>query len=170
MIGLFLLLIAVIWIGIAFRLSVLLTRRISNKSLRHFSTLLIFFVAVPLPLIDEIIGGRNFEKLCQEKAEVFIDAANTQGRTVWFGSSERTSLNLGTIRVIQAKRNYVDASTQEPIYHYYRMEATGGWLIRTLGMFEGDSPLFFHGFCQAKNTETIDAQLGLMRINRPTSR
>lgn len=169
MTGLFLLVVLGIWLAIVRWLVKLVSTRLPETWWRMPARVLLFMALLPLPVADEIVGKIQFEQLCKEKAVITIDAANTQGKTVWFGGSERAQIRLGTIEIMQARRNYVDAKTQEPFYHYYRLEATGGWLIRALRISEGNNPLLFRALCQPENLETIDAKLGLTRINRPTN-
>lgn len=166
--GLLLLFVAGVWFFFVWWLTVFLTRKMPSGAMTTIVEYLLFAVLLVAPLADEIIGRFQFKALCKKNATVTLDTTNTQGRTVWFGESLRTQMTLGTIEVSQAQRRYVDAKTQEPIYHYSRLEAKGGWLIRTLGISDPDSPLLFEGLCQPKNLESIDAQLGLTRINRPT--
>lgn len=154
---------------LAWRLGGLAVRRIQNRWLAKVCQLVLALLLMTLLVADEIVGGYRFEKLCKEKAVITVDASATQGRTVWFGESQRTQIKLGLIQVVEAKRIFVDATTQAPIYHYYRLEAKGGWFISLLGISEGGSPLLFDALCQPKNLETIDHQLGLIHINRPTS-
>jgi hypothetical protein len=100
---------------------------------------------------------------------VIVDAKSTVGRTVWFGESQRATMKLSGIKITQSERSFVDATTQEPIYHYYRLEAKGGWLVRTIGMSDGVGPLLFPSTCQPKNLDKIDVQLGNKHISRPIS-
>lgn len=169
MTGLYMLFVAALWLAFVIWFSKAVTKKLPTGTWRVPVAIVVFAVVSPLPLIDEIIAKPQFEKLCHDNSEVIVDTTNTSGRTVWFGESQRKKIQLGAIQVTEVKRNYVDAKTQEPIYHYLRLEAAGGWFISHLGISEGGSPLLFNAVCQPKNLETIDAQLGLTRINRPTS-
>jgi len=164
-----LLLVILIWIAAVAWASRVVSSKIVTALWRLPIAAILFLAILPLPVIDEIVAKPQFESLCKANSQVTVDAKTTSGRTVWFESSERKKLSLGMLDVTQVKRTYVDAKTQELIYHYFRFEATGGWLIRHLGISEGDSPLLFRGVCQPGSLETIDAELGLTRINRPTS-
>jgi hypothetical protein len=170
MTGLLLLFVGALWLVLAFWLATLITRRLPAKWWRIPVGVLLSLALLSLLLIDEIVGMRQFAQLCRDNADVTVDAKSTRGRTVWFGGSQRVQIKLGMLRATQIRRSYVDAKTQEPIYHYYRLEAKGGALITLLGMSEGNTPLLFNGLCQPKNLETIDSRLGTTRINRPTFR
>jgi hypothetical protein len=167
MTGIFLFSVLAVWLYVVFLVTKIIAKKLPDKRLSVAVRIVLFVLLAPLPLADEIAGGRQFEQLCKEKSAITVDSRDVRGRTVWFGTSQRTQVNLGAIHVTEAKRIYVDVKTQEPIYHYYRLEAKGGWLIRILGISEGNSPLLFTAVCQPKNIETIDAELGITRINRP---
>ena len=169
MTGLYLLFVAAVWFALGVALAYVVTSRIADVILRFVVALVVVAVLLPLPLADELIGKQKFERLCEEKSKVILDTANTQGRTVWFGGSERTQIIMGLMQLTQIKRSYVDAETQEPIYHYFRLEMSGGWLMRSLGISEGGGPLIFSGLCQPKHIDALDDQLGLTHINRPTA-
>jgi hypothetical protein len=168
MIGFLVLFVAIIWFIAAAFLAQFITRKLPWNWWGMPARVLLFIALLMLPLIDEIVGKWQFEQLCKSHGEIIVDATNTKGRTIWFGESQRTQISLNMIQGTLAKRSFVDAKTHEPIYHYYRLEARSGWFIRAIG-FTGEKPLLFNGFCQPKNIETIDTQLGLTRINRPTS-
>jgi len=169
MTGLYLLFVAALWLFIAMFLTKLITTKLPKKWWGIPLRIILFLVLLPLPLADEIIGRQQFEQLCKEQGEVIVDATNIKGKTVWFAGSQRTQIKLGGIHVTQTKVNMVDANTQELIYHYYRLEANGGLFMSFIGVSEGGKPLLFGGFCQPKNIERINAELGLTEINRPIS-
>jgi len=167
MTGLFLIFVLVIWIFVANWMAKFISLKMPEGRRALLVRVTLFITLLPLPLADEIVGGIKFAQLCNEKAVITIDTVNTQGKSVWFGGSQRTQMKLGMLDVTQSKRNFVDVKTQEPIYHYYRLEATGGWLIRTLRISEGNSPLLFNNYCQPQNLGTINEKLGLTYVNRP---
>lgn len=169
MTGFYLLFVAALWLAFVIWFSKTVTKKLPMDTWRVPVAIVVVAAALPLPLIDEIIAKPQFEKLCQDNAEVIVDVANTSGRTVWFGGTQRTKIKLGAITVTQAEVHMVDAKTQEPIYHYLRLEAAGGWFISRLGISEGGSPLLFYGFCQPKDIEKTNARLGLTEISQPTS-
>lgn len=170
MTGLFLLLVLGIWVAIVVILVRFVARRLRSNVLRVLIGAFLIMVLLPLPVADEIIWGRQFKRLCSEKSHIEIDSKATWGRTVWFGGGQRERIQLGSIEVHETRVNIVDAKNQEPIYHYYRLEAKGGFLIRSLGISEGDYPLLFRGFCQPADLPVINKNLGLVEINRSIKR
>jgi hypothetical protein len=74
MTGIFLLLVIVTWVAIVIWLSQILTEKLPKASWRIPIAILVFAVLLPLPLIDEIVGGRQFE-LSFPRFFVFQEAA-----------------------------------------------------------------------------------------------
>jgi hypothetical protein len=165
--GLIAVAVAVIWAGVVLGVVIRVCSELSASQGANFLVaLLLLAVLLPAPFADELISKRRFEWLCASNEKVVVDALQTRGRTVWFGSGERTELDIGILHVVQVKRSYVDAATQEPVYHYFQFEAAGGWLARTL--IESGGPLTFQGSCRPKGLGNIESVLGITRINRPT--
>jgi hypothetical protein len=168
MTGIYLLFLAIIWLAFAAGLSFIGTAKLKHSTLRIPIACLVFVAVLPLPVLDELLGKPQFEQLCKQYSAVELDTANSAGRTIWFGDSQRTELQLGAIQVSRTKRSYVDVRTQEPVYHYFRLEAKGGWLLSHLGLSETGGPLLFRAVCQPKDLEAIEQRLGVTHINRPS--
>lgn len=158
--------IAVLWIVICFAVVMFGGRFLPNVWWTYLIRAIVFVVLIPLPLMDEIIAGPEFEKLCRQRASVSVDLPNPRGRTVSFKDSERMDLQLTGLRVVQTRRNYADVDTGELVYHYVRLDATGGWFARSIAVSEGRVPLLFEGTCQPNDVDTIDSKLGVKRVNR----
>ncbi|WP_247422441.1 hypothetical protein [Ralstonia pseudosolanacearum] len=167
MAGIFLLFLIGMWAVVVIFITKVVVKNIMANVWRVLVGVLVVIAILPLPVADEIIWGRQFTKICGEKSQIEIDEKNTWGRTVWFGGSQRSRIKLGSIQVDETRMNIVDAKTQEPIYHYYRLEAEGGFLIRFIGISEGNYPLLFRGFCQPADLSVINKKLGLIEVNRP---
>lgn len=167
--GIYLVIIFLVWLFLLSGIVIPVTYVLPKRWWRAPAGVLLIVVLLPLPLADEIVAKPKFEQLCREKAEVIVDTPNTQGRTIWFEDAQQTTIDLGGVRVVQSRRRFVDVKTKELVYHYFRLEAVGGWLVRSFGISEGKVPLLFHVTCQPKSLETFNAKLGVTRINRPIS-
>lgn len=167
MTGLYLFGVLGIWLALVAWFSRSLVKKLPKNWRRSVFSALIFLVLFPIPLIDEIVGGIQFRRLCNEKSGIKLDVVNIRGRTAWFSESRRSEIKFWTINVTEAKRIYVDVATQEPLYHYYRLEAKGGWFIRALGISEGDAPMLFPSLCQPSDIEDIESKYGITVISRP---
>jgi hypothetical protein len=168
--GLLVIFVVLIWIAIVFYLARFLAGKLHKSWWRPLVRVGLFVVLLLSPVADEIVWGRKFTQLCKSIAtEITVDAANTQGRTVWYGSTESIDIHFGTIKGEQSRINLVDAKTQEPLYHYYSLYVKGGWLVHALNAFEGNPPLTFNGGCRPKREklESINKELGLTEIRRP---
>jgi|GEM_PF-1422900 len=166
----FLIFIAFIWLLVVLFIAVIVTKKINKTQWKLTAFSLSFVILFPLPLIDEIIVAKQFELLCKNRAKIIVDNPVTNGKTIMFGGNNRTEFLLGSIKVTESQRIFVDANTQEPIYHYLRFDAKGGWLINALKISEESKPLLFPSVCQPADLENIDSQLGLTYINRSISK
>src|SRR5438128_63908 len=130
--GLLLLGVIALWVAAVRWLARKLATFLPDKPWRRFVQGGLAVLLIPLPLVDEIVAASKFQSLCKEKSAVIVDVPNPRGRTVWFDAGERTQMTLGGIRIVEARSNYIDPKSHELIYHYFRLEADGGWLVRRL--------------------------------------
>jgi len=167
MIGLGFLLISFIWLVLAFYLAKLLTRILPPAWWRTLVQIALFVVLVPLPLIDQIVGGMQFKELCRQNQEIHFDPAKVRGKTVYLAGVDRT-LAEGTWVPIQISHwRFVDATTREVVVTYNTVDAGPG-LLRF-----GGGPLLFRGSCVPLNrpvsVETFK-KLGISYIEPPVKR
>lgn len=141
--GLFFLAVVFIWIVAAIMLTRWLMRRIPIKSelARMLLALALFALIFVLPVTDEIIGGYQFRKLCENSA-LKIDAEKAKGKTVKLVIDPSNEILRGTaITIYHSHMSYRDINTNEEIASNNKYVAKGGWFIKMLGVFEGDGPL-----------------------------
>jgi|SRR6185369_4572617 len=170
MTGFLLLLVTGIWLAIDSWLSINITRKLTNATWRIPVAALIFAVLLPLPLIDEIVGGRQFEQLCRENSTIQVDRATAVGRTVYLAQADDLDIKGTWVRVVLQPRRFVDATTGETVISFNDLIAAGGLFIRTLGISEGSAPLIFKRWCQAADQYALDKlfkELGISLIRRP---
>lgn len=159
MTGLFLLFVTVLWMTVVVCLSKIVTKRLPMTWWRLPVGFLMFLVLLPLPLIDEIVGGRQFEQLCKENSTIQVDRATAAGKTVYFVPQPDVEIKGTWLRVVLKPQRFVDASTGEVVIGLNKLVASGGWLVRTLGISEGGVPLTFKGWCQPVDQHTWDMLL-----------
>ncbi|WP_301100280.1 hypothetical protein [Propionivibrio sp.] len=152
MTGIYLLFVALIWLALVVWLSKVSTRKLSGTGWRIPVGLLMAAVLFPLPLIDEIIGGRQFEQLCKENSMIQVDRATAVGKTVYLLQIPDVEIKDTWVRVVLKPWRFVDATTGELVLSYNSLMAAGGRFIRTLGISEGGVPLIFHGSCEPRNS------------------
>lgn len=120
---------------------------------RSAATFLIFALLLPLPLIDEIVGGWQFKRLCEANA-VRVNKETARGRTVYLAEIQDIAVLKTWTPILQQHWRFLDAKTNEPIVSYERYLATGGIFIRSLGVSEGNAPLTFPNYCKPR--EVVD--------------
>lgn len=168
MIGMFLLLVVVAWLALVVWLSKVISRRAPVKW-RATVAILIFAVLLPLPIVDEIVGGRQFKKLCNEHGSITVDRAKAIGRVVYLADVPDVELTDAWVRVVLKPWIFLDASTQQPILKFESLMADGGRFVSFLRLSQGTVPLIFHGNCQPKETEDLRklfSELGLTQVQR----
>lgn len=173
MTGILLLLVAVAWVAFVIWLSKIITRKLPMPTWRIPAAMVIFAVLLPLPLIDEIVGGRQFEQLCKVNSTILVDRVTAVGRTVYLAQTPDVEIKGTWVRVVLQPRQFVDATTGETVVSFNDLIAVGGWFIRMLGISEGGMPLTFKGTCVPANRpgsiETFKA-FGINYIEPPITK
>jgi hypothetical protein len=169
MTGILLLFVGALWLIVAYSLAMLITRVLPATGWRVLVGALLFLALLPLPLIDEIVGKRQFEQLCRENSTVHVDRAKAAGRTVYLADLPHIEIRGTWVRVVSQPWRYLDAKTGEVIVSYNMLQAEGGRFIRTLGISEGGVPLTFDGHCKPEglaNPAKLLKELGAIQIQR----
>lgn len=146
--GLILLFVIGLWLVFVIWLSKTITKKLPVAWWRIPVGILVFAVLLPLPLIDEIVGGRQFEKLCKENSTIQVDRVTAVGRTVYLAQTPSVEIKGTWVRVTLQPWRYVDATTGEVVVSYNSLQAVGG---RFLKVSEGHVPLTFNGYCAPAN-------------------
>lgn len=140
--GVFLILIAAIWLVLSVALSVHLTLKTQGRLTRigvsSALTLLLFL----LPFADELIGSHRFKQICENNSTVVV-GPNVRGKTAFSVSPTQKVIETFPIKIVERSWRYLDINTYEELVTYQTFGAGGGWLS---GLAQG-SPLFFHGSC-----------------------
>jgi hypothetical protein len=160
MTGLLLLFVMSLWIGFAIWLSVLVARGIKWKW-RLLVAILFFFVVLPLPLVDEIIGRAQFRSLCAKDAMEFrVKVEKPEGRVTRYSSDPlRAKVPGALVPITRTVKRFTDTRTSEVVVEHTVYEAGGGFLIRALGISNSDSPLLFNSTCSPTNKRGEAANL-----------
>lgn len=167
--GLILLFVIGLWLAFVIWLSITITKKLPIAWWRIPVGILVFAVLLPLPALDEIVGGRQFEKLCKENSTIQVDRVTAVGRTVYAAAAQTPDVEIkGTwVRVTLKPRRFVDATTGEVVVSYNRLQAVGG---RFLKISEGHVPLTFNGTCDPGDQYTMEKlfkELKITLIRRP---
>ena len=129
---------------LAWKLSALAVRRISNPWLGKGCQVLLTVLLMSLLVADEIVGGYQFRKLCEQNAVLRIDPEKARGRTVRVARAlEGSDLLAGyAVPMYRSSISLVDSVTGEDVAATAWNSASSGWFIRTLGISENNTPLF----------------------------
>jgi hypothetical protein len=169
--GLYLLVIAAAWLAIVVALVYGLTSRVKPASLRAVVAMLVAGVLLPLPLIDEILGKRQFDQLCKDNATIHVDRTTAVGKTVYLAKTADLEVKDTWLRIVLKPWRFVDATTDVPVVSYNTLMADGGRLVRMLGISEGGVPLTFKGSCEPGGVVDpikLFGELGVSQIQRST--
>ena len=144
--------------------------RMPKPPWRQVVKVLLFAALFPLPLIDEIVGGRQFAKLCEANV-VRIDKEAARGRTVYLEKSSAPVPVSGMwVKVRKWTYRYLDLKTDELVLSFDYFYADGGRLFP--GFDSGHDPLTFKGSCRplVEPDKTYFTNLGLVKIEQPQSK
>jgi hypothetical protein len=123
--GLILFFVIGLWIALIVWLSKVIATRIPAARWRLPVGLLAFVVLVPLPVLDELVGGRQFERLCQENSTIQVNRATAVGRTVYLAKTPPFVINGTWVEVVLKPVRFVDATTGETVVSYNTCQPTG---------------------------------------------
>lgn len=169
MTGILLLFVMATWLAIAVWVSRTIAKKIPLPDWRMPIGILMFVVLLPLPLIDEIVGGRQFEKLCKENTTIQVNRATAVGKTVYFLPKPDVEIEGTWVRVVLQPHQFTDAKTDELVFSYNTLTAVGGRFIRALGISEGGMPMTFNGTCgPEESVKNLVNSLGISALDRPT--
>ncbi|BBB61630.1 hypothetical protein UNDKW_3357 [Undibacterium sp. KW1] len=168
--GLFFLGIAAIWLILAAGISIFITEKIQLKSFEGLFALVLFLLIFPLPIADEIVGRREFDRLCAEKASsINWNREKLRGGTVYFVDVEPTKNVKGRVTndeiiaelwipIWQRTSRFVDIKN-EVVVDYKELYTGGGWVARWINFNSANTPLTFKGFCQPDESSKSSFEL-----------
>lgn len=107
----------------------------------------LFLGLLPLPIVDELVGKRQFEQACREYAVLKVDREKAAGKTVYLSIQPDFEIDGTWVRVGVKPWRYVDVSTGETIVSYHTLVAAR----RFIRFSEGGSPITFRGTCAPAN-------------------
>jgi hypothetical protein len=155
------------WLWLVLRLTKKMRDRLPKVWWGKWLQVLLVAVLMPLPLIDEIVGGRQFAALC-EKNVVKVNAGSARGRTVYLEYAVDLPVKGTWVPVWVLPYRYLDLTTGELVVSYDHLRAEGGVLFP--GFDSGPDPLTFNGKCKPPGVFDRDffSRLGITEVKRPT--
>lgn len=167
--GILLIVVAITWFCVALVLASWAVRRFRSPIVKMLCGILILFALLVAPLIDELIGKRQFDALCQERAVLKIDAQRAKGARVQALIQPSNVLLRGTaIPIRHSHISYRTVVGDSEVASYDTFAASGGWFIRLLGISNANSPLTIGApFCGPPNRGMLDKEYGFTLISQP---
>lgn len=164
--GLLLLFVAACWLVVAAMITRRATRRFKSLAAKIAIGTLIFPLLLMAPVADEIVGARQFDALCKQYAVQVIDEEHALNRRVLsVGRAGERFVEGTAVRIRIQPWIYKDAETDKLLVSYHTLHATGGWLIRTLGISETNSPLLFRRGCGPPDQDAFKKKFNITVIN-----
>jgi hypothetical protein len=143
-----------VWFFIVWALTSCVAKKSPDKWWRIPLSLLLFVVFLILPVVDEVVGGWQFKRLCEANTNVQVDKVTAVGKTVY----------LAKVPVVEVKGTWVRI-VQQP-WRYLDVESSGSFLGKHLA--QDAPPLIFKGSCAfaQKGKNKIFRELGITQVQR----
>jgi len=144
--------------------------RLPARRWRPVAKLGIFVLLLPLPLIDEIVGGWQFAQLCKQHNTIQVDREKVRGSTIYYVPTDSIDIKNLWLPVRHQSWKHVYQTTGLMAMRYDTFHATGGRLIRTLRISEGNVPLLFRDSCfPQEDPVALMKSLNVKTLDRPIS-
>lgn len=131
MIGLMFLCAALLWLLFTVYLTVKVPRWLGLKShVKWLARLLLVPILVVGPFVDEIVGMRQFERLCQERAVVWVKPGAEKVTKAREGPEKYEDLTGYWVPIRVRQIVYLDAESGIPFVGYVALSTKGGRIAR----------------------------------------
>src|SRR5689334_10201371 len=118
MTGILLLAVLSFWTWLCWRVARMVGGHIRHHAWRTVGVGLAFFLLLPIPLADELVGGFQFRALCAQPL-LNVPVMDVAGRVARFSANPSNSKLSGTaIPIFHTHVEYRDANTSELIASY----------------------------------------------------
>ncbi len=164
--GLLTLFLATVWFVAVIVFATFIARKLSLGVWRIPVGVLLATVLYPLPLVDEIVGGMQFKRLCEENETIYV-SPTAKGRTAYLAETPLQEVKGPWVRVTRNEWRYADAKTGETVIRFNTLTAGHGFF------HIGESPLTFHSYCAPRSRRPSSSNLleefGVTVVERPKS-
>ena len=150
-----------VWFFIVLALIIWLTKKLPEKWWRIPLSFLVFVVFLIFPIVDEIVGGWQFQRLCEANADIQVDRVTAVGKAVYYDSQPAVEIKGKWIRIVLQPWRYVDVESGDVVIAFSTLRASGSFLGKYLA--QGAPPLTFNGSCWPK--ESPKGLRKLLQIN-----
>lgn len=163
--GLTVLFIVLVWFLIVLFSALFIANQMRNLRRKMVVMGVIMLSLLPLPLIDEILGKREFEQLCRQYSTVQINRETARGRTVYLEKVQREQLTGYWLPIRLDRWRYIDSISGDLVLSSVELHASRNW-------FQGERyyPWTFQGLCVSGGNSNyingIFSELNITEINR----
>ena len=142
------------WIFLSFYLPVKIPGWLGLKRYGGLVTVVLIPLMLGAMFIDEVIGMRQFERLCNERAVVWVSPEAGQVARATRPEQTETQLSGYWIAIQSQPVVYIDSDTGKPFYSYEILHTKGG-LVAGIAMMGGEHS------CSPKNRNDISKKLNI---------
>tara|TARA_R110001599_G_C12245994_1_gene659159 strand:- start:98 stop:610 length:513 start_codon:yes stop_codon:yes gene_type:complete len=162
MAGLFILLILIVWVYVAYKLTKLILFSKKRGGVKNLLSIVVFLLIVLVPVSDDFASGFQFRELCRQSDNLVFDETKIKGATVQLKNLPSKLLQkIVPIRV--QVWDWVDPKSGQTIIKYKDYSATGGWLSRAIGFPQGSPPYTYNGSCGSKRGRELFAEFSVIK-------
>ena len=137
MLALYLLLVATVWFIVSVTVAILIARKLPVGRWRVALAFALAILLVTLPFDDQIVGGMQFRKLCEDNSFITVEREKAKGRTVYLADTPMRQVRGMWLRVAEKEWRFVDVSNGETVVSYREFHA-GPRLLHVAPMLVDD--------------------------------
>jgi hypothetical protein len=157
MIGLIAMLVIGIWIAVCIFLARRLPRWLGVKRFTNLASIAIFPLLFVAPTIDEVVGMRQFERLCKERAVAIVSPEAHSVKKAKRAEVPGVDLKGYWIDIQSQRFVYLDAATGKPFVSFESLYTKGGRVV-------GIAKLGNKHSCSPKNRSEISKGLDIDKL------
>ena len=157
-----------LWIATVQWLVRRIARWLPDRPWRKAALFALIAALLPLPVIDEIVGGWQFHRLCSEQETIHVDEGKIRGATIYYVPEKSIEINSAAIPIRKQNWKHIYKDSGELAFQFESYHAIGGWLVRTLHLTDGRVPLLFRDSCfPTRNPAALLKSLGVTVLDHP---
>lgn len=126
-----------IWFAICAVLAIKIPQWLGAKRRSWLWSLFLFPILVVAPIVDELVGMRQFEQLCKERAVVHVSPDADQVKRAKRGDSRYVELPGYWINITSQPVAYIDIDTEKAFLSYEIFHTKGG-RIASIALLGGE--------------------------------
>lgn len=135
-----------LWMWACVAMTKAVTRRMRSRPWRWITAPVLLATLLVLPVVDEIVGRFQFERLCRVNGIDSADLSNAEGKKVNVEYGERSPVGGTALPVQGGEVLYRQVDTGVLLFQHWNYYSNGGWLMRYTPIGMGSShPMLFSG-------------------------